>query len=171
MSDNEEDNEISFAVKLLGRVEVLRSDGIQVLAEAVESVKNSDKDSVEKVQKKNKVHLFLSSSGIDILEKKTKYMLYTCPISTVSFCGVLPATPKVFGFVAKHPASDMYHCYLFHSQKFSHTLVSLIGDAFRVGKKEENVRGQRDLIVEALRHKNKVLQRENSELRQRLEEK
>ena len=116
----------------------------------------SDKDSVEKVQKKNKVHLFLSSGGIDILEKKTKvsdthththcsylihrllssrsypvfavnlfpslvhvqYMLYTCPISTVSFCGVLPATPKVFGFVAKHPASDLYHCYLFQSQKF-----------------------------------------------------
>ena len=35
----------------------------------------------------------------------------------------------------------------------SHTLVSLIGDAFRVGKKEENVRAQRALIVEALRHK------------------
>ena len=31
--------------------------------------------------------------------------------------------------------------------------MSLIGDAFRAGKKEENVRGQRDLIVEALRHK------------------
>lgn len=35
----------------------------------------------------------------------------------------------------------------------SHVLVSLIGDAFRASKKEEDVRGGRDLIVEALRHK------------------
>ncbi|KAK0132134.1 PTB domain-containing engulfment adapter protein 1 [Merluccius polli] len=135
------------------------------------SPQTSDRDSLEKTQKKNKVHLFLSSSGIDILEKKTKYMLYTCPLSTVSFCAVLPTMPKVFGFVAQHPALDTYHCYLFQSQKFSHVLVSMIGDAFRVVKKEENVRGQRDLIVEALRHKNKVLQRENAALIQRLEEK
>ncbi|KAJ3585805.1 hypothetical protein NHX12_012214 [Muraenolepis orangiensis] len=70
-----------------------------------------------------------------------KYMLYTCPLPSVSFCAVLPSSPKVFGFVAKHPASDMYHCYLFQSQKFSHVLVSVIGDTFRAGKKEENVRG------------------------------
>ncbi|KAG7273988.1 hypothetical protein CRUP_011170 [Coryphaenoides rupestris] len=84
---------------------------------------------MEKKQKKNKVHLFLSSSGIDILEKKTKYMLFTCPLSSVSFCGVLPTAPK------------------------SHVLVSVIGDTFRVSQKEVEVRGQRDLIVEALRHK------------------
>lgn len=32
-------------------------------------------------------------------------------------------------------------------------LVSVIGDAFRASKKEHNVRGERDLVVEALRHK------------------
>lgn len=35
----------------------------------------------------------------------------------------------------------------------SHVLVSVIGDAFQASKKEESVRGGRDLIVEALRHK------------------
>lgn len=35
----------------------------------------------------------------------------------------------------------------------SHVLVSLIGDAFQASKKEEDVQGGRDLIVEALRHK------------------
>lgn len=35
----------------------------------------------------------------------------------------------------------------------SHVLVSVIGDAFRASKKEQSVRGGRDLIVEALRHK------------------
>ena len=35
----------------------------------------------------------------------------------------------------------------------SHVLVSVIGDAFRASKKEESIRGGRDLIVEALRHK------------------
>lgn len=35
----------------------------------------------------------------------------------------------------------------------SHVLVSVIGDAFRVSKKEESVRGSKDLLVEALRHK------------------
>ncbi|XP_018530863.1 PTB domain-containing engulfment adapter protein 1 [Lates calcarifer] len=123
---------------------------------------------LEKAAKKSKVHLFLSLSGIDILENKTKFLLYTCPLSTVSFCAVLSSSPKVFGFVAKHPAADMYHCYLFQSKKFSHVLVSLIGDAFRTSKKEESIRGGRDLIVEALRHKNKMLQRENSELKRRL---
>ncbi|GLD45667.1 PTB domain-containing engulfment adapter protein 1-like protein [Lates japonicus] len=169
MSDtSEDDNEISFRVKFLGRVEVVRPVGLQILDEAAQSLKTTDKYSPEKAAKKSKVHLFLSLSGIDILENKTKFLLYTCPLSTVSFCAVLPSSPKVFGFVAKHPAADMYHCYLFQSKTFSHVLVSVIGDAFRISKKEENIRGGRDLIVEALRHKNKMLQKENSELKRRL---
>lgn len=35
----------------------------------------------------------------------------------------------------------------------SHVLVSLIGDAFQASKRKESIRGGRDLIVEALRHK------------------
>ncbi|XP_035512587.1 PTB domain-containing engulfment adapter protein 1-like [Morone saxatilis] len=171
MSDtSEDDNEISFQVKFLGRVEVVRPDGLQILDEAVESLKTPDKYSSEKAAKKSKVYLFLSLSGIDILENKTKFLLYTCPLSTISFCAVMPSSPKVFGFVARHPAADMYHCYLFQSKTFSHVLVSVIGDAFRASKKEESVRGGRDLIVEALRHKNKMLQRENAELRKRLQD-
>ncbi|KAL3063848.1 hypothetical protein OYC64_000214 [Pagothenia borchgrevinki] len=168
MSDTEEDNEISFPVKFLGRVEVVRSDGLEILSEAAQSLKTPDQFSSEKVARKSKVHLFLSLSGIDILENKTKFLLYSCPLSTISFCAVLPSSPKVFGFVARHPAADTNHCYLFQSQAFSHVLVSVIGDAFRASKKEESIRGGRDLIVEALRHKNKVLQRENEELKKRL---
>ncbi|KAI4824729.1 hypothetical protein KUCAC02_013224 [Chaenocephalus aceratus] len=168
MSDTEEDNEISFPVKFLGRVEVVRSDGLEILSEAAQSLKTPDPFSSEKAARKSKVHLFLSLSGIDILENKTKFLLYSCPLSTISFCAVLPSSPKVFGFVARHPAADTNHCYLFQSQAFSHLLVSVIGDAFRASKKEESIRGGRDLIVEALRHKNKVLQRENEELKRRL---
>ncbi|KAI9531254.1 hypothetical protein JOQ06_006958 [Pogonophryne albipinna] len=168
MSDTEEDNEISFPVKFLGRVEVVRSDGLEILSEAAQSLKTPDQFSSEKAARKSKVHLFLSLSGIDILENKTKFLLYSCPLSTISFCAVLPSSPKVFGFVARHPAADTNHCYLFQSQAFSHVLVSVIGDAFRASKKEESIRGGRDLIVEALRHKNKVLQRENEELKRRL---
>ncbi|KAF7666088.1 hypothetical protein LDENG_00120400 [Lucifuga dentata] len=169
MSDtSEDDNEISFPVKFLGRVEVVRSEGMQILDEAFQSLKSPDRDATRKTGMKSKVHLFLSMSGIDILENKTKFMLYTCPLPTVSFCAVLPLSPKVFGFVAKHPAADMHHCYLFQSKKFAHVLVSVIGDAFRASKKEENIKGGgRDLIVEALRHKNKMLQRENAELKRR----
>ncbi|KAJ8017140.1 hypothetical protein DPEC_G00014660 [Dallia pectoralis] len=165
---SDEDNEIYFAVKFLGRVEVVRSEGIQILDEAFQSLKMPEKETTGK-QQKSKVSLFLSMSGIDILEHKTKFMLYTCPLATVSFCAILSTTPKVFGFVAKHPAADMYHCYLFQSKTFAHLLVSIIGDAFRATNREQSLRGGgRDLIVEALRHKNKVLQRENSELRMRL---
>ncbi|XP_028265255.1 PTB domain-containing engulfment adapter protein 1-like [Parambassis ranga] len=127
-----------------------------------------DKYSSEKAAKNSRVHLFLTLSGIDILENKTKFLLYSCPLSTISFCAVLPSSPKVFGFVARHPAADMHHCYLFQSSKFSHVLVSVIGDAFRVSRQEETVRGGRDLIVEALRHKNKMLQKENEELKRKL---
>lgn len=35
----------------------------------------------------------------------------------------------------------------------SHVLVSIIGDAFQASKMEDSIRGGRDLIVEALRHK------------------
>ncbi|XP_070696176.1 PTB domain-containing engulfment adapter protein 1-like [Pempheris klunzingeri] len=163
----EDDNEISFSVKFLGRVEVVRPDGLQILEEAARSLKTQDHSS-EKAAKKSKVHLFLSLSGIDILENKTKFLLYSCSLSTISFCAVLPSSPKVFGFVARHPAADVYHCYLFQNKKFSHVLVSVVGDAFRASKKEESIRGGRDLIVEALRHKNKMLQRENDELKRRL---
>ncbi|CAI5646654.1 PTB domain-containing engulfment adapter protein 1 [Oreochromis niloticus] len=168
MSDVEDDVEISFPVKFLGRVEVVRPDGIQILEEAAQNLKTSDEFSSEKAAKKSKVHLFLSLSGIDILENKTKFLLYSCNLSTISFCAVLPSSPKVFGFVAKHPAADTYHCYLFQSAKFSHVLVSVIGDAFRVSKKEETPRVGRDIKVEALQHKNKMLQRENDKLKRRL---
>uniref|UniRef100_A0A3B4BB46 PID domain-containing protein n=1 Tax=Periophthalmus magnuspinnatus TaxID=409849 RepID=A0A3B4BB46_9GOBI len=169
MSDiSEDDHEITFRVKFLGRVEVLRSEGLQILDEAALSLKVTDSTSTEKAAKNSKVHLFLSLSGIDILENKTKFLLYSCPLSTVSFCAVLTSSPKVFGFVAKHPAVDTYHCYLFQSKKFSHVLVSVIGDAFRASQKESRVQGGKDLIVEALRHKNKILQRENTELKRKL---
>ncbi|XP_034394075.1 PTB domain-containing engulfment adapter protein 1-like [Cyclopterus lumpus] len=169
MSDtSEDDNEISFQVKFLGRVEVLRPDGPHTLSEAAQSLKTPDKFSSEKAAKRSKVHLFLSLAGIDVLENKTKFLLYSCPLATISFCAVLPSAPKVFGFVARHPAADTNHCYLFQSKAFSHVLVSAIGDAFRSSKKEAHIRGGRDLIVEALRHKNKMLQRENAELKKLL---
>ncbi|XP_017266770.1 PTB domain-containing engulfment adapter protein 1-like [Kryptolebias marmoratus] len=166
---SEEEHEILFVAKFLGRVEVVRPSGLQVLEEAAQNLKTPDQFSSEKTAKKSKVHIFLSMNGIDLLENKTKFLLYSCPLSTVSFCAVLPSSPKVFGFVAQHPAADMYHCYLFQSKKFAHMLVSLIGDAFQAAKKEDNIRrGGRDLIVEALRHKNKMLQKENDELKRKL---
>ncbi|XP_061689517.1 PTB domain-containing engulfment adapter protein 1-like [Syngnathoides biaculeatus] len=171
MSDTEDDNEISFTVKFLGRVGVVHPSGHNILEEAAQSLKTPDPYSSEKAAKKSKVHLFVSLSGIDILENKTKFLLYTCPLSTVSFCAVLPSSHKVFGFVAKHPAVDSYHCYLFKSKTLAYLLVSAVGDVFRAANKEESVKGGRDLIVEALRHKNKMLQKENSELRRMLAEK
>ncbi|XP_068181974.1 PTB domain-containing engulfment adapter protein 1-like isoform X2 [Antennarius striatus] len=171
MSDTSgDDTEISFTVKFLGRVEVVRPDGLQILEEATQGLKTPDPYSTEKAAKKSKVHLFLSLSGVDILENKTKFLLYTCPLSTISFCAVLPSSPKVFGYVVRHPAANTYHCYLFQSKTFSHVLVSVIGDAFRASQKEESVTRGRDLIVEALRHKNKILHRENTELKRRLAE-
>ncbi|KAM8862669.1 PTB domain-containing engulfment adapter protein 1 [Spinachia spinachia] len=167
MSDtSEDDNEISFPVKFLGRVEVVRPDGLEVLSEAAQRLKTPLGDASQ--TKKSKVLLFLSRGGVDVLEKKTKFMLYSCPLSTVSFCAVLPSSPKVFGFVARHPAADMNHCYVFQSRALSHVLVSGIGEAFRASRKEERVGGGRDLIVEALRLKNKMLQRENAELKDKL---
>ncbi|XP_040049834.1 PTB domain-containing engulfment adapter protein 1 [Gasterosteus aculeatus] len=169
MTDSsEEDNEISFPVKFLGRVEVVRPDGLQVLSEAVQGLKTPQGDMSKNAAKKSKVLLFLSRDALDVLEKKTKYMLYTCPLSTVSFCAVLPSSPKVFGFVARHPAADASHCYVFQSRALSHVLVSAIGEAFRASRKEEGVGVGRDLIVEALRLKNKMLQRENAELKDKL---
>ncbi|XP_046890401.1 PTB domain-containing engulfment adapter protein 1-like [Hypomesus transpacificus] len=169
MSDvSDEDKEISFSVKFLGRVEVLRPDGMQILTEAWHSLKTPERDSTEKLQKKSKVCLFLSGSSIDILEHKSKFMLYTCPLLSVSFCGVLPSSPKVLGFVARHPAADSYHCYLLQSSKFTPLLVSIIGDAFLASQRGQSIPGGQDMVVEALRHKNKVLQRENAELKKRL---
>ncbi|XP_013875311.1 PTB domain-containing engulfment adapter protein 1 [Austrofundulus limnaeus] len=164
----EEDNEILFSVKFLGRVEVVRPTGLQILEEAAENLKTPDQFNAEKAAKKSKVHIFLSMNGIDILENKTKFLLYSCPLSTVSFCAILPSSPRVFGFVAQHPAANTYHCYLFQDKKFAQVLVSVIGDAFQASKKEGNRRGGSDLKVEALRHKNKMLQKENDELKRKL---
>ncbi|XP_057218913.1 PTB domain-containing engulfment adapter protein 1-like [Triplophysa rosa] len=169
MSDIDDDSEISFSVKFLGRIEVVRPGGMQILTDAVEALQNPNAEVDVKMKKtKNKVHLFLTRSAIDILEHKTKFMLYTCPLASVSFCAVHPTQPKILGFVAKHPAADMFHCYILQSKKFSHLLVSVIGDAFQACKQNESLGGDRDLVVEALRHKNKILQRENTELKRRL---
>ncbi|XP_060914359.1 PTB domain-containing engulfment adapter protein 1-like [Labrus mixtus] len=169
MSDiSEDDNEISFSLKFLGRVKVGRPGGLQTLDDANQDLKKPQNHNLEKAAKKSKVHFFLTMSGIDILENKTKFLVYSCPLTSISFCAVIPTSPKVFGFVAQNPAADTYYCYLFQSTKFSHVLVSLIGDACRASKTEKNTRGNRDLKVEALRHKNKLLQRENEELKRKL---
>ncbi|KAL4623671.1 PTB domain-containing engulfment adapter protein 1-like [Arapaima gigas] len=165
----EEDVEIAFAVKFLGRTEVLRPNGPEVLQDAAEMLKRPEEGVSDKSKKKkHKVSLFLSTNGIDILEHDTKFLLYTCTLSSVSYCAVHRHTPHVFGFVAQHPVVDVYHCYLFQSKKFSHLLVSMIGDMFQSSKRNEGVKGSRDLVVEALRHKNNLLLKENTELKKRL---
>ncbi|XP_046724990.1 PTB domain-containing engulfment adapter protein 1-like isoform X2 [Silurus meridionalis] len=100
-----------------------------------------------------------------------QFMLYSCTLSSVSFCAVHQFQSKLFGFIANHPALDSSHCYVFQSTKFSHLLVSVIGDVFQSSRCLDSMRGSRDLVVEALRHKNKVLQKENVELKKKLQEK
>ncbi|XP_039519951.1 PTB domain-containing engulfment adapter protein 1-like isoform X1 [Pimephales promelas] len=168
MSDIDDESEIFFSIKFLGRIQVVRPGGMQTLKDAVEALQDPSMDMAEKM-KKTKVHLFLTRTAIDILEHKTKFMLYSCALPSVSFCAVHPSQPKILGFIAKHPAADMHHCYIFQSKKFSHLLVSIIGDSFRSYKQNEGLHGDRDLVVEALRHKNKVLERENAELKRRLQ--
>ncbi|XP_027024258.1 PTB domain-containing engulfment adapter protein 1-like [Tachysurus fulvidraco] len=162
MSDSENDSEIYFSVKFLGRLEVTCPVGMEILMEAAAALQKEKK-------KKNKVHLFLSRRSIDILQFKTKFMMYSCTLSSVSFCAVHQIQSKLFGFMAKHPALDSHHCYVFQSTKFSHLLASVIGDAVKASRRSDSVRGSRDLVVEALRHKNKLLQRENAELRNKLQ--
>nr|XP_006629417.2 PREDICTED: PTB domain-containing engulfment adapter protein 1-like isoform X1 [Lepisosteus oculatus] len=161
------DNEVSFTVKFLGQIDVDRADGLQVLNEAAGLLKMSDGTSKMK-SKQQKVSLFLSLNGIDVLNHKTKFMLHSCPMSSISFCGVHQTMPNLFGFVAKSPAGDRHHCYLFQSTKFSHLLVSIIGDTFQAAKANENFGWDKDLLVEALRHKNKMLQSENVSLKKKI---
>uniref|UniRef100_A0A8C1I9L2 PID domain-containing protein n=1 Tax=Cyprinus carpio TaxID=7962 RepID=A0A8C1I9L2_CYPCA len=117
MSDIDDDSEIYFSVKFLGRIQVVRPGGMQILTDAVQALQDPNTEMDEKM-KKTKVHLFLTRSAIDILEHKTKFMLYSCALPSVSFCAVHPTRPKILGFVARHPAADMYHCYIFQSKKF-----------------------------------------------------
>uniref|UniRef100_A0A4W5JHK6 Uncharacterized protein n=1 Tax=Hucho hucho TaxID=62062 RepID=A0A4W5JHK6_9TELE len=90
----------------------------------------------------------LQGKRLQLPREDETFMLYTCPLSSVSFCAVLPTPPKVFGFVVKH--LQIY--------------------AFR---RERSLRGEWwDLTVEALSHKIRlkrfILQRENAELCMRL---
>uniref|UniRef100_A0A8C8ILN7 Uncharacterized protein n=1 Tax=Oncorhynchus tshawytscha TaxID=74940 RepID=A0A8C8ILN7_ONCTS len=113
-----------------------------------------------------------SHSYFPLLSCVPQFMLYTCPLSSVTFCAVLPTPPKVFGFVFKHPAtfvnllSFLFPC----SSPQYHLLVFIIADAFC---RERSLRGERlHLTVEALSHKIRlkrlILQRENVELWMRL---
>ncbi|XP_063063755.1 PTB domain-containing engulfment adapter protein 1-like [Engraulis encrasicolus] len=171
MTDADENNEISFSVKFLGRTETRRPDGMETLNKAAEILLKPDKNDKEK-NKKNKAYLFLSLSAIDILEHKTKFLIHSCTLESVSFCAVHKTNPKLFGFIAKHPASNTYHCYMFQCKNFSHLVVSLIGDTFKASQKlEDKVKGSRDLVVEALRLRIKALQKENDMLKKRLREK
>ncbi|XP_012686428.2 PTB domain-containing engulfment adapter protein 1-like [Clupea harengus] len=163
-----DDNEISFTVKFLGRVEVHRPQGMQTLNESAGVLLNPDKNDTE-TAKKRKAYLFLSQKGIDILEHKTKFLIHTCTLDAVSFCAVHQTMPKLFGFVAKHLTSDKYHCYMFQCKKFSHLVVSLIGDMFKASEQRVAVRGSRDLVVEALQLRIRALQRENEALQRRLQ--
>lgn len=73
---------------------------------------------VHKISFDFKCECSLITRFLTLLSCCPQFLLYTCPLHTVSFCAVLPSSPKVFGFVARHPAANMYHCYLFQSKNF-----------------------------------------------------
>lgn len=75
-----------------------------------------------------------NASGPLVLTTKTRHILRYCSRS-MRFC------------------TDMYMWVFLPLWLQSHVLVSVIGDAFRASQKEHSVKGGRDLIVEALRHK------------------
>ncbi|XP_066564435.1 PTB domain-containing engulfment adapter protein 1 [Amia ocellicauda] len=164
-----EDDEIYFTVKFLGRIEADQPDGLRILNEAAGTLKMSEGSVASKLKNKHrKTSLFLSISGIDILDHKTKFMLHSCPLSTISFCAVHQTMPNLFGFISKGSAGKGHYCYLFKSTKFSHLLVSIIGEAFYAAKGREDFGGDKDLMVESLRHKNKILQKENTMLKKKI---
>jgi len=154
---------IAYLVKFLGSTEVDQAKGIDVVKEGIRKLKFSQQIKKAEGEKTPKVELTVSVDGVAIQEPKSKKIQHQYPLNRISYCADDKAEKRFFSFIAKESDSDKHTCFVFVSDKLAEEITLTIGQAFDLAYKRF-LSGK----VESESEKISRLERENSELRQRL---
>lgn len=155
---------IAYLVKFLGSTEVDQPKGIEVVKEGIRKLKFNQQIKKAEGAKTPKVELTVSVDGVAIQEPKTKKIQHQYPLNRISYCADDKAEKRFFSFIAKEADSDKHTCFVFVSDKLAEEITLTIGQAFDLAYK----RFLSGKEVESETEKIARLERENTELRQRL---
>jgi len=157
---------IAYLVKFLGSTEVDQPKGIDVVKEGIRKLKFSQQIKKAEGTKTPKVELTVSIDGVAIQEPKSKKILHQYPLHRISYCADDKAEKRFFSFIAKEADSDKHTCFVFVSDKLAEEITLTIGQAFDLAYK----RFLSGKTQESDKEKIARLERENSELAQRLKD-
>uniref|UniRef100_H3BIL4 PID domain-containing protein n=1 Tax=Latimeria chalumnae TaxID=7897 RepID=H3BIL4_LATCH len=164
----------TYSAKLLGHVCVDHPRGIQVLTEALEKIQFLSAGKKKLKKNADLVEMQISPEEVKVLSSKTKLLLHSCPLHSISFCAVHETFVKVFGYVCRNIETRTHQCFLFQSQKLAHSVILMIGEAFKVAHtsndKPRKNSGERSLALTDLQKMNQELKAENDSLRKKVVE-
>ncbi|CAG0883893.1 unnamed protein product [Darwinula stevensoni] len=185
--ENLQNNHIAYLVKasiknmlpffFLGCTEVDQPKGIEVVKEGIRKLTFNQqlKKAEGSSSKPPKVELTISVDGVAIQEPKTKEIMYQYPLHRISYCADDKAEKRFFSFIAKESSSTEKHtCFVFVSDKLAEEITLTIGQAFDLAYRRflesqgKDIESKKQAMV--LHKRVEALERENKELRARLQE-
>jgi hypothetical protein len=155
---------IAYLVKFLGSTEVDQPKGIEVVKEGIRKLKFNQQIKKAEGAKTPKVELTVSVDGVAIQEPKTKKIQHQYPLNRISYCADDKAEKRFFSFIAKEADSEKHTCFVFVSDKLAEEITLTIGQAFDLAYKRFLSGKEAESETEKIAR----LERENTELRQRL---
>uniref|UniRef100_A0A915CS56 PID domain-containing protein n=1 Tax=Ditylenchus dipsaci TaxID=166011 RepID=A0A915CS56_9BILA len=168
---------VEYSVKMLGKTEVAEPKGTHVVKGRffvsrfhLQVNKGVTGHSGSKLRK---VDIQISVNGLNVLDSKSRAVLFKHPLHRISFCADDKQDKRVFSYIAKTDAMK-HECFVFLSDKMAEKITLTIGEAFDLayekfikknGSRKE-LEDQKQIIL--LRKKVAELELENGKLKQQL---
>uniref|UniRef100_H2Z2D8 PID domain-containing protein n=1 Tax=Ciona savignyi TaxID=51511 RepID=H2Z2D8_CIOSA len=165
-------SKVVYNVKFVGMTEAKGPRGIDVVNDALQKLKFSRHIKRTEGAKPPKVELSINIHGVKITDNRTKVDLHDIPLHRVSFCADDKQDKRMFSFIAKSDDGKHY-CYGLDSQHEANNITLTIGQSFELAytsflKTDKGVATSKQVVD--LNKRIHVLEKENSDLKQRISE-
>ncbi|VDP07500.1 unnamed protein product [Soboliphyme baturini] len=122
---------VEYTVKFLGEVAVGQSKGTDVIKEAIQKLQFNLQLRRAQGYKLPKVELHISVEHVNIVDYRSKQLLFQYPLHRISFCADDKHDKRVFAFIAKRSADSTEHnCFVFLCDKLAEDITLTVGEAF-----------------------------------------
>lgn len=162
---------VEYTVKMLGYIEVQKAKGSNIVRDAIHAIRFQLQikrgETGHSGAKLGKVLLQVSISGVNVMDFKTRAILFKHPLNCISFCADDKQDKRVFSYIAKND-SGKNECFVFLSDKMAESITLTIGEAFdlayeRFLKKGKNLENQKQILllkknIVQLEEKNRLLE-------------
>lgn len=164
---------VEYTVKFLGDRPVTQPKGTEVIKNTIQKLRFDLQVKRSQGFKLPRVELHINLDGVNIVDAKSKIVLYKYPLHRISFCADDKNDKRLFAFIVKQSAdSDEHRCFVFLSDKLAEEITLTIGEAFDLAYRKFLENNGRDLelkkLVVVLRKRIGELEHENADLKQQL---